>query len=49
MLLIKQLEIRRKFEEREKKKHQIVLDRLIFREKRLAERRQDEEILTYIR
>lgn len=29
MALIRQLELRRKFEEREKKKHQMVLDRSI--------------------
>ncbi|XP_061392487.1 uncharacterized protein LOC133327957 [Musca vetustissima] len=49
MNLIRQLEIRRKFEEREKKKHQMVLDRLILREKRLAARKRDAEILAQIR
>lgn len=49
MNLIRQLEIRRKFEEREKKKHQMVLDRLIMREKRLASRKRDAEILAQIR
>ncbi|XP_073812239.1 bromodomain adjacent to zinc finger domain 2B toutatis isoform X13 [Musca autumnalis] len=49
MNLIRQLEIRRKFEEREKKKHQMVLDRLIMREKRLAARKRDAEILAQIR
>lgn len=49
MNLIRQLEVRRKFEEREKKKHQMVLDRLILREKRLAARKRDAEILAQIR
>lgn len=49
MSLIRQLDIRRKFEDREKKKHQMVLDRLIIREKRLAVRKRDVEILTQIR
>ncbi|XP_030388198.1 uncharacterized protein LOC115634529 isoform X2 [Scaptodrosophila lebanonensis] len=49
MNLIRMLELRRKFEEREKKKHQLVLDRLILREKRMAERKRDAEILQLIR
>lgn len=49
MNLIRMLELRRKFEEREKKKHQLVLDRLILRERRMAERKRDAEILQLIR
>ena len=49
MTLIRQLETRRKFEEREKKKHQLILDRLILREKRMATRKRDSEILAEIR
>ncbi|XP_037903201.1 bromodomain adjacent to zinc finger domain protein 2B isoform X3 [Hermetia illucens] len=49
MSLIRQLENRRKFEERERKKHQIVLDRLIQREKRAAAKRRDADILAQIR
>lgn len=49
MTLIRQLEIRRKFEEREKKKHQLVLDRLLLREKRMAARKRDADILAQIR
>lgn len=49
MTLIRQLDLRRKFEERERKRHQMVLDRLIQREKRLATRKRDLAILTQIR
>lgn len=49
MAYVRQLEARRKFVEREKKKHQMILDRLILREKRLAIRKRDSEILAQIR
>lgn len=49
MTLIRQLENRRKFEDREKKKHQLVLDRLLSREKRIAIRKRDSEILAELR
>nr|XP_044248788.1 bromodomain adjacent to zinc finger domain protein 2B isoform X4 [Drosophila takahashii] len=49
MSLIRMLEVRRKFEDREKKKHQLVLDRLLLRERRMAERKRDAEILQLIR
>ncbi|XP_017069083.1 bromodomain adjacent to zinc finger domain protein 2B isoform X3 [Drosophila eugracilis] len=49
MSLIRMLELRRKFEDREKKKHQLVLDRLLLRERRMAERKRDAEILQLIR
>uniref|UniRef100_T1GSG8 DDT domain-containing protein n=1 Tax=Megaselia scalaris TaxID=36166 RepID=T1GSG8_MEGSC len=49
MALIRQLEVRRKFEDKERKKHQLVLDRLIAREKRVANKKRDTEILTQIR
>lgn len=49
MALVRQLEARRKFVEREKKKHQMILDRLILREKRMAIRKRDSEILAQIR
>lgn len=46
---MKQLDNRRKFEEREKKKHQMVLDRLINREKKLVAQKRDTEILSELR
>lgn len=49
MTLIRQLELRRKFEEREKKKHQLILEKLVSREKRLAMRKRDVEILNELR
>ncbi|XP_062535257.1 bromodomain adjacent to zinc finger domain protein 2B-like isoform X2 [Armigeres subalbatus] len=49
MALIKQLELRRKFEEKEKKKHQVILDKLIQREKKLAMRKRDTTILQELR
>ncbi|EAT46809.1 AAEL002037-PA [Aedes aegypti] len=49
MALIKQLELRRKFEEKEKKKHQVILDKLIQREKKLAMRKRDTSILQELR
>ena len=49
MTWIRQLDNRRKFEEREKKKHQLVLDRLILREKRVAAKKRDADILAQIR
>lgn len=49
MNLIKQLDLRRKYEDREKKKHQAILDKLISREKKLAQRKRDSEILNEIR
>lgn len=71
MTLIRQLDNRRKFEEREKKKHQVilresvnrsimltfivfhyeqmVLDKLIIRERKLTTRKRDTEILTELR
>lgn len=49
MNLIKQLDLRRKYEEREKRKHQAILDKLILREKKLAQRKRDSEILNEIR
>lgn len=49
MTFIRQLEIRRKFEDKERKKHQLVLDRLIAREKRVANKKRDTEILNQIR
>ncbi|XP_055688783.1 bromodomain adjacent to zinc finger domain protein 2B isoform X2 [Lutzomyia longipalpis] len=47
--LVKLLEIRRKYEEREKKKHQMVLDKFIMREKKLATKKRDSEILCELR
>lgn len=49
MALIRQLENRKKYEEREKKKHQTVLDKLILRERRLNARKRDSEILAELR
>ncbi|KAJ6644557.1 Bromodomain adjacent to zinc finger domain protein 2B, partial [Pseudolycoriella hygida] len=49
MTLIRQLENRRKYEEREKKKHQMVLDKLISREKKLTIKKRDAEILAELR
>ncbi|XP_058453009.1 uncharacterized protein LOC131431358 isoform X3 [Malaya genurostris] len=49
MALIKQLELRRKFDEKEKKKHQVILDKLIQREKKLAMRKRDTSILQELR
>lgn len=46
---MKSLDSRKKYEEREKKKHQVVLDKLISREKKLISRRKDAEILTELR
>lgn len=47
--IIKQLEYRRKFEEREKKRHQMLLEKLIAREKKLAIKKMDSEILAELR
>lgn len=49
MALMKQLETRRKYEEREKKRHQFVLEKLISREKRLSARKLDSKILAELR
>lgn len=49
MTLIRQLENRKKYEEREKKKHQVVLDKLILRERRLNARKRDSEVLAELR
>lgn len=46
---IKQLDVRKKYEEREKKKHQLVLDKLISREKKLINRRREADILSELR
>uniref|UniRef100_W4VRC8 Putative toutatis n=1 Tax=Corethrella appendiculata TaxID=1370023 RepID=W4VRC8_9DIPT len=47
--LIKQLDNRKRYEDREKKKNQLILDKLIQREKRLAIRKRDTEILAELR
>lgn len=49
MSIIKQLEIRRKYEEREKKRHQGLLEKLIAREKKLAAKKIDTKILMELR
>lgn len=49
MALIKQLDCRRRFEEREKRKHQVLLDKLLLKEKRLEERKKEIELLTELR
>lgn len=49
MSIIKQLEIRRKYEDREKKRHQILLEKLIAREKKLAAKKLDSKILNELR
>lgn len=47
--IIKQLELRRKYEEREKKRHQILLEKLISREKKLTSKKLDTKILNELR
>lgn len=49
MTYIKQLDTRKKLEDREKKKHQHVLDKLISREKKLISRRREADILSELR
>lgn len=49
MTYIKQLDTRKKLEDREKKKHQQVLDKLISREKKLISRRREADILSELR
>lgn len=49
MSIIKQLEIRRKYEDREKKRHQALLEKLIAREKKLASKKIDTRILLELR
>lgn len=46
---MKQLDIRRKFEDREKKRHQALLEKLIVREKKLVEKKIDSKILMELR
>jgi hypothetical protein len=47
--IIKQLELRRKFEEREKKRHLMLLEKLISREQKLSVRKLDSQILAELR
>lgn len=49
MAIIKQLEFRRKFEEREKKRHLMLLEKLISREQKLAVRKLDAQIMSELR
>lgn len=49
MAIIKQLEFRRKFEEREKKRHLMLLEKLIAREQKLAVRKLDSQIMSELR
>lgn len=49
MAIIKQLEFRRKFEEREKKRHLMLLEKLITREQKLALRKLDAQIMSELR
>ncbi|XP_031616444.1 bromodomain adjacent to zinc finger domain protein 2B isoform X2 [Contarinia nasturtii] len=49
LTLIQQLDGRRQFEEREKKKHQMVLDKLIIRDRKLSARKRDAELLAELR
>lgn len=49
MAIIKQLEFRRKFEEREKKRHLMLLEKLITREQKLAVRKLDAQIMSELR
>lgn len=49
MAIIKQLDVRRKYEEREKKRHQCLLEKLILREKKLAAKKIDSKILIELR
>lgn len=49
MAIIKQLEFRRKFEEREKKRHLMLLEKLIAREQKLAVRKLDAQIMSELR
>lgn len=46
---MKQLDLRRKYEEREKKRHQALLEKLIAREKKLAAKKIDSKILIELR
>lgn len=46
---MKQLELRRKYEEREKKRHQALLEKLIARENKLAAKKLDTKILVELR
>uniref|UniRef100_A0A336LQU0 CSON001452 protein n=1 Tax=Culicoides sonorensis TaxID=179676 RepID=A0A336LQU0_CULSO len=49
MSYVKQFDARKKLEDREKKKHQHVLDKLISREKKLISRRREADILSELR
>lgn len=49
MAIIKQLELRRKYEERERKRHQLMLEKLVAREKKLAAKKTDSKILMELR
>lgn len=46
---MKQIDFRRKYEEREKKRHQALLEKLIDREKKLAAKKIDSKILLELR
>ncbi|XP_059062491.1 bromodomain adjacent to zinc finger domain protein 2B-like [Achroia grisella] len=46
---IRQLDSRRRWEERERRKHQNLLDRLLVKEKKLQQRRKEMELLTELR
>ncbi|XP_037873189.1 bromodomain adjacent to zinc finger domain protein 2B isoform X7 [Bombyx mori] len=46
---IRQLDARRRWEERERKKHQNLLDRLLVKEKKLQQRRKEMELLSELR
>ncbi|KAG6447302.1 hypothetical protein O3G_MSEX004836 [Manduca sexta] len=46
---IRQLDSRRRWEERERKKHQNLLDRLLVKEKKLQQRRKEMELLSELR
>lgn len=46
---MKQLDLRRKYEEREKKRHQVLLEKLIARERKLATKKIDSKILVELR
>lgn len=49
MAHVKALEARRKLEEREKRKHQAVLEKLIKRERTINAQRKDAELLAELR
>lgn len=49
MALVKQLDGRRRFEEREKRKHRVLLDKLLLKERRLEQRKKELELLAELR